>query len=42
MGRILVTITEDHGIHAGDLPVVALWLLGTACVAILWRDAGAR
>jgi hypothetical protein len=42
LGPILVTLTADHGIHAGDLPVVGLWLVGLACGALLIRDSRSR
>jgi hypothetical protein len=39
VGRVLVTISEEHGIHAGDVPVIAAWVLGLVCCALLWRDS---
>lgn len=36
-GRILVALTPRHGLHAGDLPVLALSVLGLLCCAALWR-----
>ena len=42
MGRILVTIDEGHGIHAGDIPVVLLWVVGIVCGVLLLRDRTAR
>ena len=39
MGRILVTLSEGHGIHAGDLPVVALWIIGLVSGGLLLRDS---
>jgi hypothetical protein len=42
MGRILFTVSEEHGIHAGDVPIVALWVVGLVCGALLLRDSRAR
>ena len=42
MGRILFTVSDQHGVHAGDLPLVALWLIGLVCGALLLRDSRAR
>jgi hypothetical protein len=33
-GPVLVTLTEDHGIHRGDLGIVAFWTLGMIGLAI--------
>ena len=38
VGPIIVTLSEGHGIHAGDLPVVALWIIGLVCGVMLLRD----
>jgi hypothetical protein len=40
VGRILFELTEEHGVHAGDVPVVGLWVLGMVCCVLLLRDAG--
>jgi hypothetical protein len=40
VGRILVTLSPDHGIHVGDIPVAAAWVLGMVCLVVLWRDDG--
>jgi len=42
MGPSLVELTSEHGIHAGDLPVLALWLVGLVCGALLLRDSRSR
>jgi hypothetical protein len=42
MGPILVSLSDTHGIHTGDLPVVALWLVGLVSGALLLRDSGPR
>jgi hypothetical protein len=36
-GPLIVTLSSSHGIHAGDLPVMAGWLVGMACCNVLWR-----
>ena len=33
-GVVLVTLTATHGVHAGDLPVLALLL--AACLLAIW------
>jgi len=33
-GPVLVTLTENHGIHRGDLGIVAFWTLGMIGLAI--------
>jgi hypothetical protein len=38
-GEVLVTLSATHGIHAGDLPVAAMWVLGMVCCLALLRDA---
>ena len=37
VGRVLVTLTPTHGIHVGDIPVAALWVLGMVVGAMLLR-----
>lgn len=27
-GRVILALTSEHGVHAGDLPVVLAWLIG--------------
>ncbi|NHC23852.1 hypothetical protein G6553_11795 [Nocardioides sp. IC4_145] len=36
-GPVLLGLSEDHGLNAGDVPVLGLWLLGLAACAGLWR-----
>ena len=42
LGRILFTVSEERGVHTGDIPLVALWLVGLVCGALLLRDSRAR
>jgi hypothetical protein len=42
MGPILMSLSDSHGIHAGDLPIAALWVLGMVCGVLLWRDDRGR
>jgi len=37
IGPVLVTLSPTHGIHAGDLPVAALWGLAMVCGVLLLR-----
>lgn len=37
-GPVLVTVTGSHGVHAGDLFVVAGWVVAMAALALLTRD----
>ena len=37
IGSVLVTLSPTHGIHAGDLPVAALWGLAMVCGVLLLR-----
>ena len=39
VGRILFSISEEHGVHAQDLPVIGVWVLGVVCAVLLWRDS---
>ncbi|GGO79193.1 hypothetical protein [Nocardioides deserti] len=36
-GPRILGLSSDHGVHLGDLPVLALWLVGMACVGVVWR-----
>lgn len=38
-GPRLVLLTADHGIHIGDLPVLAGWLAAAYACTVLWRRA---
>ncbi|MCY7402565.1 MAG: hypothetical protein LH477_16710 [Nocardioides sp.] len=33
-------LTNSHGLHLSDLPLLALWAIAMAGAAYLWRDAG--
>jgi hypothetical protein len=35
-GHTLISLTMDHGIDAGDLPVALVWVVGMVCLALLW------
>ena len=43
-GPVLVTLSESHGIHRGDVGIVAFWTLGMIglLIAALSRPARAR
>ena len=36
-GKTLLTISDEHGLNAGDLPVLAAWVAGVSACAVLWR-----
>ena len=38
VGKVLVELSPDHGVHVGDVPVAAVWVLGMVCLVLLWRD----
>jgi hypothetical protein len=38
-GNVILTLTATHGLHDGDVPVLAAWLLGMAGCFWLWRDS---
>lgn len=38
VGRILFSVSDTHGVHVGDIPVLVLWAIGLVCTALLWRD----
>ena len=38
-GSTIVELSDKHGLNTGDLPVLALWAVGLACCAWLWRRA---
>ena len=42
VGKVLFELSDSHGVHLGDVPVVGLWLVGTACGVLLWRDSRLR
>jgi hypothetical protein len=35
-GHVLISVSPDHGLDSGDVPVLALWLVCMACCAVLW------
>jgi hypothetical protein len=42
VGKVLFAFSEGHGVHLGDIPVAGLWVLGTVCGVLLWRDSRFR
>lgn len=34
--EVILTLTQSHGVHRSDLPILFLWLVGTAALATLW------
>jgi hypothetical protein len=36
-GPVLASLTRDHGLHAGDLFVIAAWVAGMLAVVVLAR-----
>ena len=38
-GPVLITLTQSHGLHAGDLFVIAGWAVGMAALVLLARDS---
>jgi hypothetical protein len=36
-GPILVAFSDTHGIHVGDLVLVAVWVMMTAGLVAIWR-----
>lgn len=42
MGDVLVALTDERGIHTGDVPVLALWIIGLVCGVLLLRDTRPR
>ena len=41
-GHTLLGFGDGHGIDTGDLPVVAIWVVGMGACTVLWRRAGGR
>jgi len=35
-GDQVLVVTYDHGLHSGDIPVIAAWLIGTCILITLW------
>lgn len=41
--RVIVTFSPEHGVHASDVPALALWVVGASALLALWarrRDVG--
>ncbi len=38
-GPVLITLVQSHGLHAGDLFVIAGWAVGMTALVILARDS---
>lgn len=34
-GRVILS-SGTHGVHTGDLPILACWVLGVGACAVLW------
>lgn len=41
-GRVLVTVTPEHGVHIGDLFVVAGWAVAMLALLVLARGQSGR
>jgi hypothetical protein len=39
-GPVVVAVTESHGVHAGDVFVIAGWAVAMAALFLLARHAG--
>jgi hypothetical protein len=39
-GPVVVALTESHGLHAGDLFVIAGWAVGMTTLLVLARNGG--
>jgi hypothetical protein len=39
-GPVVISLTESHGLHAGDLFVIAGWAVGMATLFLLTRHGG--
>ena len=38
-GRVILVLTDSHGVHLGDIPVLFAWLVGMAgCAWIAFRS----
>ncbi len=42
VGRVLVELSPSHGIHVGDIPVFAVWVIGMVSCILLLRDSRSR
>ncbi len=38
-GPVIWTISPDHGLNVGDLPVLGAYVIAVGCCAWLWHDA---
>jgi len=38
-GHVLFSVSATHGLDAGDVPVLAGWLVGALCCWRLWKRA---
>jgi hypothetical protein len=41
-GPVLVSVSEAHGLHAGDLFVIAGWLVAVTALVLLAREPDPR
>ena len=41
-GPVLVAVTRSHGLHAGDVFVMAGWVVAMAAIAVLARKPAVR
>jgi hypothetical protein len=39
-GPVVVSVTDAHGLHAGDLFVIAGWVVAMAALVLLAREPG--
>jgi hypothetical protein len=38
-GRVILALTESHGVHSGDIPVLFAWIIGMAgCAWVALRS----
>jgi hypothetical protein len=40
-GRVLIRLSADHGLHAGDLFVVVGWAIGMTALVLVTTSTGA-
>jgi hypothetical protein len=41
-GPVVFTVTDDHGLHRGDILVLGGWLIGVIAIALLVLDRADR
>jgi hypothetical protein len=41
-GRVVATVTPGHGLHAGDLFVIAGWVVAMTALLVLARTPGRK